>query len=352
MRQIAWIHYDIFDRVHEFRHNIYPRSHLWGFPMGRENNIHFLNPLIKNRFVCRLLNFFSIITKHRLGDFYLELSIYLIRNKFDLIYFVSGNIVIIPLLKRLGLINVKLSVLLYKLPENSLWWKFHNLNHSLPLLNSFDGINCLTKNLKNELNSKLTNKKIAINCIPWATDGLIFYKANIVSKGKYFFCGGKTNRDHISLLKSAAQLPSFRFIIIKHWEGDLAVPSNVKIIESNTLITDKAISYDKLRLLYAECIAVCIPLNYDPKDTCGYTEMLEAITMQKPIIMTKSGCLDIELEENNLGYYVKPNDSFDWVKKLKIVYQESHTDKNYNYDFKTNTINNLERQTTDFLLNI
>ena len=46
-----------------------------------------------------------------------------------------------------------------------------------------------------------------------------------------------------------------------------------------------------LKEWYAQSLAVCIPLSGDADDTCGYTNMLEAMAMRKPVLMTQSGCL-------------------------------------------------------------
>ena len=69
---------------------------------------------------------------------------------------------------------------------------------------------------------------------------------------------------------------------------------------------------------------MCIPLTGNKHDTCGYTECLEAMAMGKPVIMTKSGCLDLNLEKEGVGLYVNPKDAEDWVKRLNsyIIIQQ------------------------------
>ena len=54
---------------------------------------------------------------------------------------------------------------------------------------------------------------------------------------------------------------------------------------------DQAIDYLTLKTWYEQCSAVCIPLSGDADDTCGYTNMLEAMAMAKPVIDDRSGCL-------------------------------------------------------------
>ena len=47
--------------------------------------------------------------------------------------------------------------------------------------------------------------------------------------------------------------------------------------------------------------------------------MLEAMSMGKPILMTNSGCLDIDIEKEEIGLYVNPGDATDWIKKINYL---------------------------------
>ena len=356
LTKVAWIHYDILDRFHEFTNLIYPKSHLWGFPFQLNSDNHVINPLIQSYFAKMFLFFINKITKKRLGNFHIEWSIIANRKKFDLIYCINGELFLIPLLKKLGIIKLKLVILLYRIPKKTPFWKFHNLNHSTCILGCYDGINCLTMSLEYDLKKKLMNKNIFIRYIPWATDNDIF---KVVSRktANYFFCGGKTNRDHQVLINAAKELPHVDFIIIKHWEKDFPISKNIRIIDSKTVLTDKAIDYETLRKYYENCLGVCIPLHFDPNDTCGYTELLEAMAMGKPVIMTKSGCLDIDLEEENIGLYVQPNDSIDWQNAIRKIINDQNMAKVMGYNAqelqkKKYTIVENRNQTIKFLNDI
>ena len=77
-------------------------------------------------------------------------------------------------------------------------------------------------------------------------------------------------------------------------------------------------SYALLRDWYANAIAVLVPLAGDPDDTSGYTSLLEAIAMRKPVIMTRSGCLDLDVEGLGIGKFVPPQDDKAWKKSLEV----------------------------------
>ena len=55
-------------------------------------------------------------------------------------------------------------------------------------------------------------------------------------------------------------------------------------------------------------------LSGDAEDTCGYTNMLEAMAMRKPVLMTRSGCLHIDPESGGFGKLIEPQDYKGWAE--------------------------------------
>jgi glycosyltransferase involved in cell wall biosynthesis len=112
-----------------------------------------------------------------------------------------------------------------------------------------------------------------------------------------------------------------QFIIIGHLSDELigSAPSNMEIIRSDSTQTDTAIPYSALKEFYSGAIAICIPLNDDPEDTCGYTELLESMAMAKPVIKAKTGCLDINVDEENIGFSYEPHNPNDLNEKIKLI---------------------------------
>lgn len=315
--RVAWVHLDIKNRIHEFHEGIYPRSHLWGYPLKKQNKKNILNPLVKNCIIIRFCSIIDKVTRNRLGNSWVEISLIYKRKQFDAVYCVSGHLFWIPILKKLGILEKRIIILLYKLPKHTPWWKFHDLHHSIFILKCYDGINCLTIKLKNDLYS--AGYKGLANNLSWGTDLQLFKPKKYKINYNYFFSNGKTNRDYMTLLEAIKKLPNISFKAIAHWGQHKQIPHNLEAIKANTEITDKAITYAELARYYEESIAVCIPLNEDSEDTCGYTECLEALAMGKPVLMTRTGCLDIDIEKEGVGIYINPNDSHDWVRKLKML---------------------------------
>ncbi len=354
MNKIAWVHIDILNKTRDFEKGLYPKSHLWGYPLNNTNNVHSLNPLIPNKWLYLISRFYDYITKSRFGNLLVEISLLLKIKDFDAIYCISGKLFWIPILKRLGLIKTKLIILIYRIPEKAPFWKFHNLHLSIFILKAFNGVNCLTQKTADELISLLGKEKV-IEYLPWCTDEQFFIN-ECKSDSKYFFSSGKTNRDYTTLLESISQLPEKKFLLIGHFPKAkiLSKISNLKIIHSEKNQTDTAIPYNSLIQHYSNAIAVCITLNGDPNDTCGYTELLEAMSMSKPVLMTRSGCLDINIEDENIGYYVEPNDPTDWVRKVNLISNNNQKAKQMGENGrklvnKTYNISSYEKRVKDFL---
>ncbi|MBT7651216.1 MAG: glycosyltransferase [Opitutae bacterium] len=237
-------------------------------------------------------------------------------------------------MKKLGFIKTKLLILIYRLPPPTPFWKVHDLHHSRFILSTYDGINCLTSYTQKKLKSLLT-PKTNIEFLEWCTD-TVFYSKNCTDKKSYFFSSGKTNRDYRTLIHAAQMNCNLQFVVIGHFTEELLnlVPTNMKIIRSAANQIDTAISYSELKEYYSKSIAVCIPLNDDPEDTCGYTELLESMAMGKPVIIARTGCLDINIEDKNVGYYYEPHNPHDLSDKLRLIYNKSATAERFGQNGK------------------
>lgn len=296
--------------------------------------MHILNPLSKNWLLINFSSFYSQITRNRIGDLLIEISILLKIKEYESIYCISGRLFWIPLLKKLGFIKTKLLILIYRLPPPTPFWKVHDLHHSRFILSTYDGINCLTSYTQKKLKSLLT-QKTNIEFLEWCTD-TVFYSKNCTDKKSYFFSSGKTNRDYRTLIHAAQMNCNLQFVVIGHFTEELLnlVPTNMKIIRSAANQIDTAISYSELKEYYSKSIAVCIPLNDDPEDTCGYTELLESMAMGKPVIKARTGCLDINIEDKNVGYYYEPHNPHDLSDKLRLIYNNSATAERFGQNGK------------------
>ena len=294
---------------------LYPKHHFWGIDhllscngLNCELikiNKQSINPLIEK--------FFNKLFFKNSTSFDMELKIFRAERNFDFIYSVTGPLAFSKFYTRAKVIP----------------WVFRkpSLNNS-PLINSYSinwlknysGIFCLTPNAE-EYYSKYSSSKF----VPWCVDLELFdgKPPNTASDRPFFLATGKTYRDYKTLVDGAKGIDAELRIIGPNQQKPNQLPPNVKWIDTSSDPPDQAIDYPTLREWYAQCIAVCIPLSGDADDTCGYTNMLEAMAMRKPILMTRSGSLHINPETDGFGIQIKARDAMGWFHAMNYLISKS-----------------------------
>lgn len=315
--RIAFVHPDAEGREEDVQKGFYPQNQLWGADLlqafGHEVRTI---PTKCSTVATKLGKFLNKLTGNRLCDFHIEFQVLVHSRGVELVYAPSGHLLLLPLLRRLGLFKPRIVTWFFRLPDCKKWWSLRVLRFSRYVLNGFDGVLCLTQKAASDFAAHSDDPEVRF--IPWFADSQIFAPESQVDTGKYFLAVGKTRRDYTTLLEACAKVDAqFRIIAPKEVAQQTTIPPNVKFVETSSDPPDAAISYRELRDWYANSIAVLVPLVEDPEDTSGYTSMLEAIQMRKPIIMTRSGCLDLNVEELGVGIFVQPGDSKSWVTALE-----------------------------------
>ena len=74
---------------------------------------------------------------------------------------------------------------------------------------------------------------------------------------------------------------------------------------------------------YAECAASLIIIKNDPADytAVGFTNLLEAMAMARPVIVTRTGAVptEIDVERAGCGLHVPPNDPAALATAIKTL---------------------------------
>ena len=215
-------------------------------------------------------------------------------------------------------------------PQKVVAWTFA-IPHQTPLLSpqlsyrknclrNSAGFFCLTPNGYNHY--KQYAKSVFV---PWYVDLELFNIPDAMMyerKTPFFLATGKTERDYITLIESACHVKAKIRIIAPLNQKPKELPKNVTWVNSSSNPPDQAIDYPTLRKWYNQCIAVCIPLSGDADDTCGYTNMLEAMAMRKPVLMTKSGCLHVNPETGGFGKLITPKSSLEWSRSMNEILKD------------------------------
>lgn len=136
---------------------------------------------------------------------------------------------------------------------------------------------------------------------------------------------GVTFRDNRTLSRAAAiaGIP-VRLIVPTHPDGKW--PSNVEIIESRRGLSTsiKPISfYSLLNDHYSRASASLIITGHDPKQegACGFTNLIEAMAMARPVILTRTGSLvtEIDVEKEGCGLFVPYGDAEALAHAMRVI---------------------------------
>jgi len=186
-------------------------------------------------------------------------------------------------------------------------------------LSAHTGFLCLTQKAEATF-----GKYAPSSFLPWCVDLDMFdgKPAKALPKRPFFLSTGKTQRDFSTLVQAACNVDAEIRIIGPASLRPTKLPANLCWIDTTLDPPDQAIDYPTLREWYAQCIGVCIPLTGDADDTCGYTNLLEGMAMSKPVLMTKSGCLDLDPEAEGCGLWIRPKDIEDWTVKMNLLIEK------------------------------
>jgi glycosyltransferase involved in cell wall biosynthesis len=236
----------------------------------------------------------------------------------DVVYAATGGLLLVPILRRLGFFRPRVLTWAFAPPRRAPWWKLRGLEFSKATLRGYDGVLCLTK--KAEAWFRPRCPRAVVRTIDWGADLDLFAGGDASSKGAFFFANGRTLRDYPTLIEACRDGDfQVRVIAPRASVAGCDIPANVQFMEGSSNPPDAAISYPELRQWYAGSIAVLIPLFDDSDDTCGLTNLVEAMAMGRPIIKTRSGCLDLDVEKLGIGLHVAPGDVQGWRKAIHFI---------------------------------
>ena len=316
---VAYLHPYVEKRREDIKKGLYPKHHLWGIEgiereTGWRSSIASANSVRIPSLLENLLNrsFFR-------GSPGAKAEIAAIRaaRTADLLYSVCGPLSLVRQFRRAKLVS----------------WVFRDPYHvkkGLRLahaaynpkrLSCHAGFLCLTPKAEETFRNHAPSR-----FLPWCVDLEMFdgkhkpIKAS--SERPFFLATGKTERDYETLTNAAKKVYADVRIIGPASLRPENLPPNLQWINSSTDPPDQAIDYPALREWYAQCIGVCIPLTGDADDTCGYTNLLEAMAMAKPVLMTHSGCLHLDPEAEGCGLWIRPQDSEDWSIKMNLLVEK------------------------------
>jgi hypothetical protein len=216
----------------------------------------------------------------------------------DDILFCGHNILYwIPLLKQCGLLRCHIVSLLYAREP---------LNQS----RAHTGVVCLTPAGAEQAKKLAPQAKIAN--LGWGVD-LNFFR-QLKYDPEWFLSCGIANRDFFTLAAAAAKCRRSIRVVSPGRLSDVAWPSNVTVINGGPgwlIDKTKAITpRDLIRDYFPHSAGTLIIMKNDPIEYTanGFTNLIEAMALGQPVIITKTGALpdEIDVERLGCGIFVPP----------------------------------------------
>lgn len=212
----------------------------------------------------------------------------------DIIYCGHTLLYWLPLLKRLRLLRCRVVSLTYAREDLDFW-------------HEHDGVLALTPAAADK--ARMHAKQAKVIHIGWGAD-LDFFPT-LPYEGKWLLSCGRTRRD-MDTLHAAATSTRLPLRLITP-----SPPANLKWPPSTAIATGggpvETVPYTELlNDYYRHCAASLIVLRSDAKENhaVGYTNLIEAMAMARPVIVTHTGALatEIDVETAGCGLRVPPGD--------------------------------------------
>lgn len=274
---------DIFEKI---KAGLLPSHHLWGcFELARKG--------------------YEVAIVEPLTDFYLwrnplphDLKLLKLVTSWlgkDGIVYCGHNVLYwLPFLRRLGALQCHIVSLLFA-REPLEWSRGHS------------GIIALNPAAAEQAHKLAPRAKVAH--LGWGADLRVFPKIPFCPE--WFLSCGITHRDHPTLSRAAARSRNHIRIVAPARPAGITFPENVTLVTNGN--GQEAVPYpDLLAEEYGRCTAVLIVLKNDPIQYTGVgtTNLIEAMAMSRPVIVTRTGALPTELdvEKEGCGLFVPPND--------------------------------------------
>ena len=304
-------------RRRDVEKKLYPRNHLWGIDAIESQKGWYSQTIATDNIrvpslLEKLINrcFFNGSPGVKT-----ELAAYRASRFADLIYSVCGPLA----LARFFRSTLLVSWVFREPPSMTNTNGFTYSAYSIQNLKAHAGFLTLTPNAENKFAHYAPAR-----FLPWCVDLDIFDGKPSTQKPTrpFFLATGKTERDYETLAKAALQVKADIRIIGPASARPSNSPPNLFWTNTSQEPTDQAINYNTLRDWYAQATAICIPLNGDANDTCGYTNLLEGMAMAKPVLMTRSGCLHFDPETHRCGYLIDPASPNHWSSSMNEILQK------------------------------
>lgn len=179
-------------------------------------------------------------------------------------------------------------------------------------------------NMEESINNGMIDRKLC-EFLYWGDD-LDYIDSQIkLSQGLSFLSTGREHRDFFTLVNAFSKIPKANLEIytnLINYDNDYQTISHIKDIYPNIKINFVSKSSETTKELAqkaGECFCVVIPVEKKEMYYCiGFTSVVEAMAMSKPIISTRNPYYPINIEKEGFGLYADDEES--WIKAINYLY--------------------------------
>ncbi|MFL6415938.1 MAG: glycosyltransferase [Bryobacteraceae bacterium] len=168
--------------------------------------------------------------------------------------------------------------------------------------------------------------KAQASYVGWGVD-LNFFPEMTYKPERFLACG-KTHRDHRTLAAAVAQCKLEVQLVCPGLVRDASWPAELMLVTEGGAGSHIA-EPDLIDRFYRPCIAALIILEDDPAEetAVGFTNLIEAMALARPVIVTQTGALarELDVEKAGCGLHVPPNDPVALANAM--TYLATHRDE-------------------------
>ncbi len=234
------------------------------------------------------------------------------RNDYDLIYVPHAHYSRwLIVLRQLKILNRPIVVCM------------HNKNNLYGFIKGSDFVITINPNLLDKLKQQYNPSKVRY--IPLLPEQAI--ESGAEPEVKYDIISiGNTYRDYKILVEAMADLPYNCLIATSHVLKD--IPANVTVI-------NEKLEYSECLCLYRQAKVIVLPVLEEAQEgVFGLTSLIDALYVEKPVIITRTKGMGILVEKNNLGIEVKVADADSLKRAICQLMLDEEKRRSISYNIK------------------
>lgn len=282
---------------------VYPRQHLWGADdlAAQGYDVRF-GPFAAPGAAPRW-------TRSRFGNLAEQTAIAGSLRRGDIIYSADERTARgFALARRAGLRRFPLLTVFHHLPKDRIAARAAMRGPDVAL--------CLSSRLRDELCIFGRRDETTI-AASWGPD-LRFAGYRSSGATKIVSCG-KTNRDVKLLLRALSRIDHPARVYVQGEIGD--APASVELVNVAGRAGRTQVEFGRALADLSSASVVAVPLR-DANRLSGLTEVNDALALGKPIVMTRSPFMDVDIEAIGCGIWVDLGDVDGWVSALTSILED------------------------------